>query len=207
MKKQHTFQAITLGVLIITLLTSTNNVMAHGFNYYLDATTQLLTNDKGEIDRIGLQLHYDKEMSDIILDGVNMDSAESVIELQLLANTIVQDLKKFQYFTQLKNHNKEDTTYKGAIDANLTISDSQRMLMRYTVVLEKPIPLEAGSYQLNLYDPYGTALILSKEEPILQLAENWKEKCEISLEKLQEIPPKEDFKHDTPVESIHILCK
>lgn len=103
--------------------------------------------------------------SEVIGLDTNGDGAYTPEELKPLEDFYMQSLKENDFFT-FATDGATRGSFTTSSDSGIELKDG-RLVLRYTVLLEKPMPATAGRIRLSVYDPeYFVAFTLDEKAPV-----------------------------------------
>lgn len=174
--------------LLFSLLFSSHLALAHGFHYQLKANTTLQVNTQNQLTELLVSWQYDKEVTQLLLEGEDISAAARDKTLAMIASNIMNDLYKLGYYTYLSIE-QQPITIKQATNAKLTLENGLLQLS-FTLPLQKPITLLGKTLQLELADPDETGILYFANNQQIQLPAALQTQCSVNLQKgAKALPP------------------
>lgn len=158
-------RSLVLGLAAVTA--SVLPALAHP-HVFVDARTQMVFDDKGEIVAIRQIWRFDDAFSAFASQGLDKDGDGilTVEELQPLAKVNVDSLKDYDYFTFLRVDGKR-VGFKIPSEYWLQSADGFLTLF-YTLNLMQPVKPDAKGITLDVYDPgYFVDFQMVEKDPIV----------------------------------------
>lgn len=158
-------RSLVLGLAAVTA--SVLPALAHP-HVFVDARTQMVFDDKGQIVAIRQIWRFDDAFSAFASQGLDKDGDGilTVEELQPLAKVNVDSLKDYDYFTFLRVGGKR-VGFKIPSEYWLQSADGFLTLF-YTLNLMQPVKPDAAGITLDVYDPgYFVDFQMVEKDPIV----------------------------------------
>lgn len=158
-------------IYLIALLPSISFSHPHS---WIDTHTYFNSNDT-HITALNMTWTFDQETSDYMLHGEDT-SAEAINHtLQLIAETVVNNMYNDHYFTYLY-HNETPVRYKKARYPQL-IQAHDKLVLSFEIPLSEPIPFKENNFKLFIYDASYYVDMSWINEADIQLSDNIKDNC------------------------------
>jgi ABC-type uncharacterized transport system substrate-binding protein len=193
--KKSLFLSLFLAVIFFT-----TQAFAHSYHYELQVTNALQTNDKNELEALKLTFLYDGEVSKVMLqDQKNLDK---------LGKTLIKDLGKLGYFTQVKlngkvlNTNKAQDIKLEKISVKSKSASYDALQLHFTLVLKKPVSIAKNSEIMFVHeDPTEAAILYYENADHILVEGNLKDNCKSSVKE------KSKFAEGEFPQIIRVHCK
>jgi nickel/cobalt exporter len=173
-----------LTALALLLIITAGPALSHP-HVWVDAASELVFDDAGEVVAVRHHWRFDEAFSAYALQGldVDRDGTYSAEELKPLAQENVESLSEFDFFTFLTAGNDE-AQFAAPKDYYLELYDD-RLLLHFTLPLAVPFK-PRGTMVLEVYDPeYFVAFSLPNEEAVRLV--DAPEACELTVYPAQEL--------------------
>jgi ABC-type uncharacterized transport system substrate-binding protein len=155
-------------IFLVTLLISpVNPALAHP-HVWVTVETEVETSPNGQITGFRHKWTFDELYSDFAVQGLdtNGDGVYSEEELKPLAQTNIEALKEFDYFT-FAFDGKQKLALKEPVNYRLEHKD-KLLTLYFTLPLAAPLPQEKiKSFNFAVYDPgMYVAMTFAKDHPV-----------------------------------------
>ena len=192
-------KTLFLSTLLASVFFSTQ-ALAHSYHYEMQITNALLTNDKRQLEALRLTFLYDGDVSNAMLQDQK--------DLQKLGGTLVDDLGKLGYFTQIKLNGKVLNASK-ATDiklekVNIKIKDGayDALQLQFTLPFNKPAKISKNSEIALVHeDPTEAAILYYENAEHIILGDSLKDNCKASVKE------KGKFKEGEFPQIIRVNCQ
>lgn len=184
-----------LAALSLGLLCSTS-LQAHNYYYEVNVDSELKLNDKQQLQHISFTWNYAEEVSKLLLDNVDLSDKEA---LNSFGDQLFSDLGERGFFTHVRLDEK-DLALMSPKQYILRQQDGKALQLVIGFDLKEPVEIKGKKINLDLIDYDGMALMKHKSIKVPTF-------CSSKVESRQPLPPKDDFKHDEPVQDAIIQCQ
>ncbi len=161
------FQLLKLGLVLVLTALSAGFAFAHP-HVWVTMETEVLLNPGKEITGFRHKWTFDEGYTNFAIDGLdtNGDGIYSEDELKPLAETNIEALKEFEYFT-FAFIGETKLPMKAPVDYRLDYKD-KLLTLTFTLPLDKPIPYEKiKEFSFAVYDPgMYVSLTFSGKTPV-----------------------------------------
>ena len=158
----------------------TMQASAHSYHYEMQVTNVLQTNNKGQLEALKLSFLYDGDVSNVMLQDEK--------NLNKLGKTLIRDLGKLGYFTQIKLNDKVLNTQKAqniklekiAIKGEEGKYDA--LQLNFTLPLKHPANIAKNSeIALAHEDPTDAAILYYENSEHIFVDGSLKSQCKSSV--------------------------
>ncbi|MFT4080474.1 DUF1007 family protein [Rhodomicrobium sp.] len=157
-----------LGLILFALAAQTALVLAHP-HVWVTMHTELQLGQNGEVVAFRHKWTFDQFYTSFAIEGMdtNGDGVYSEEELKPLAQTNVEALKEFEYFTYAFVGKTRVALKEPTSDYRLEHKDDM-LTLSFTLPLEKPVPREhLKDFNFSIYDPsMYVSLTFAKDDPV-----------------------------------------
>lgn len=174
-------------------------VFAGGFHYEIDVTSRLLEDAAGNLTGMQMSWLYDQPVSEVLLEGEDLNAPQRAATLKTVAGRIIADLYDYSYYAHL--------TLNGQVLQPVTVTrytldllPDKRLKLDFTLPLAKPQPLAGKQLDIEFIDPTGTGVLLYKSADRISTGPV-KADCAIGLEAHPE------YGHGEPPQTAHLRCR
>ena len=178
----------------------TTQAFAHSYHYEMQVTNVLQTNDKKQLEALKLTYLYDGEVSKAMLQDQK--------DLKKLGKTLLSDLGKLGYFTQIKLNGKVLNTHKAQdiklkkISVKGEGNSYDALQLHFTLALKTPINITKGSeIALAHEDPTEAAILYYENAEHILVDGSLKDSCTSSVKE------KSNFTEGEFPQIIRVNCK
>lgn len=193
------FNNFWLGVALV-LSSFTRPVVAGGFHYDIDVSNQLVEDASGKLTGLQMRWLYGQEVSQILLEGEDLSAGQRAASLQALADQMLGDLLKLNYFTRL-NLDGQALQLVTVTRYRLELTQDQRLQLDFLLPIVTPQHLAGKKLDVALADSSGSATLKYQDASRIMLGSKLKATCTVGLEQ------KEDFAHGDPAQIAHVQCR
>ncbi len=193
-------KSLLLNTLLLTVAFITTQAFSHSYHYEMQVSSNLKTNDKKQLEALNVTFLYDGEVSKVMLQDEK--------NLGKLGKTLIKDLGKLGYFTQIKlNGAVLDTQKASKIELNKITSkgeggDFDVLQLNFTLVLKSPATLTPNSEIAFFHeDPTAAAILYYENAEHIVIDNNLKNSCKVSVKE------KEKFEEGEFPQIIRVICK
>ncbi len=183
-----------IGLFAVCSLLLTSLSYAH-FHYNIASTATLHANDKRQLTAVGMSWVYDQEVS-----GMMLKSGQSINDL---ANGIMTDLVKLNYFTQLEFNGKRIATRRVSNYKLAPIKQGNKNLLKLSFVLplQSPLFIQGNTLGIVHTDPGASASIFYRHTNNIILGQTFKSLCQASIQAIK------GFEAGEAPELVRVSCK
>ncbi|MCK5813342.1 MAG: DUF1007 family protein [Cocleimonas sp.] len=149
------------------------------FHYNITATATLQANNKKQLTAVGMEWVYGQEVS-----GMMLKSGQSI---NALANGIMTDLVKLDYFTQLELNGKR-IAIKQVTDYKLVkIKQGNQNLLKlsFLLPLQSPLFIQGNTLAIVHTDPGASASIFYHHTNNIILGNTFKSLCQSNIQAIK----------------------
>lgn len=167
-----------IGLLILSAILFTPLSHAH-FHYNISSVATLQSNEKKQLTAVAMSWIYDQEVSSMMLkSGQNINN---------LANGIMTDLAKLNYFTQLEFNGKRIPTSRVRNYKLIPIKQSNKNLLKLSFVLplQSPLFIQGNTLGIVHTDSGASASIFYRHANNIILGETFKSLCQSSIQAIK----------------------
>ncbi|HEY2526900.1 MAG TPA: DUF1007 family protein [Xanthobacteraceae bacterium] len=166
-KSTGLYHWIALAFLIVALLGATLRAAEAHPHVLIDSRIQVLFNTQGQVVGVTNVWDFDDAFSAYAIQGYDSkhDGNPTREDLQPLAETNVQSLGEYDYFTGMKiaGANVGFALPKNYFD----VFTHEKLTLTFTLPLAKPLDLHGETLEVDVYDPaYFAAITFAKEKPV-----------------------------------------
>ena len=147
------FQLLKLGLFLLFAILPTGIAFAHP-HVWVTMETEVVLSPEKEITGFRHKWTFDEGYTNFAIDGLdtNGDGIYSEEELKPLAQTNIEALKEFDYFT-FPFMGETKVKAKEPVDYRLDYKD-KRLTLTFTLPLEQPVPFsKIKDFSFAVYDP------------------------------------------------------
>jgi len=190
---------LSLSTLFLTLLFTTQS-FPHSYHYEVQVANTLQTNNNKQLEALKLTFLYDGSVSKVMLQDQK--------DLKKLGDTLITDLQKLGYFTQIKLNGKTLNTNK-AQDIRLekiSAKDSEgrpynALQLQFTLPLQKAANITKNSeLELRHEDPTEAAILYYDNADHILIEGSLKMSCKSSVKE------KGDFAEGEFPQIVKVIC-
>lgn len=185
----------------VLLLGLGGQAFAHDVHYSIDTTSQLVEDAAGRLTGIRMEWLHDAPLSQMILEGEDLTAGQRVATLKALADRLVDDLHRLDYFTHLTLDGKA-LPMAAVNDYQLELGEAQRLNLAFLLPLATPQDLAGKRLDIALFDAEGVETLVYKDAGDITLGEKIKAACDLTLEN----KPQGDA-HGEPTQVAHLQCR
>jgi ABC-type uncharacterized transport system substrate-binding protein len=149
------------------------------FHYNITATATLQANEKKQLTAVGMEWVYDQEVS-----GMMLKSGQSI---NALANGIMVDLVKLNYFTQLEFNGKRIATKQVTHYTLINIKQGNQNLLKlsFLLPLKSPLFIQGNTFAIVHTDPGASASVFYLHTNNIVLGNTFKALCTPSIQAIK----------------------
>lgn len=185
----------------VLLLGLGGQAFAHDVHFTIDATSQLVEDTDGRLTGIRMGWLHDAPLSQMILEGEDLTEGQRAATLKVLADRLVGDLHRLDYFTHLTLDGKA-LPIAAVSDYQLELGEAQRLNLAFLLPLTTPQDLAGKRLDIALFDAEGVETLVYKDEGDITLGEKIKAACDLTLEKKQQ-----GDAHGESAQVVHLQCR
>ncbi len=173
---------------------------AHSYHYELQVLNTLSVNEEKQLESLKLSWVYDGDVSEIMMQDEK--------DLGKLGKTLIADLEKLAYFTQMKVNGKV-VDFNKATDVKLEEKeinkDDQKynaLQLSFTLPIKTPVDLK-GENEIGLVheDPSAAGILYYESVRSLSASGDYKKDCKVSVDE------KKDFAEGDFPQIVKLNCK
>jgi len=153
-----------LPVLSVLVLCLPGPAIAHPHGW-IDLRTTVILDDTGRIIALEQEWLFDELYTVFATDGWDMESSAGKSALHELAKGNLENLKEYDYFTELLVDGDRRTP--GKVQEFETEIRNARIWMRFVVPLDSPIDPGTASFSYSVYDPTYYIEVLHMEGDVI----------------------------------------
>ncbi len=193
-------RSLLLNTLLLTITFFSTQAFSHSYHYEMQVSSALETNDKKQLEALNVTFLYDGEVSKVMLQDEK--------DLDKLGRTLIRDLGKLGYFTQIKlNGLVLDTQKASGIKLNKITSKGEGgefdvLQLIFTLELKSPATLTSNSeIALSHEDPTAAAILYYENTEHILIGNNLKDTCKVSVKE------KDKFEEGDFPQIVRISCR
>lgn len=183
-------QSIHAGLVSLGLLFLSATSSAHTF-YWVDVKTHLNSNDKGLFNSVDYSWKYDKEISEAMVEGLDLSDEMKKASLNELANAVMNDLATASYFVS-----SEEPIKLVNIDNHVLTYEDERLELKFKLTLTKPQDMKGKQTTLSIYDPQYLGEFRYLKPEAVTMSDALAKICKVTTE--QEQVKKEEEEEESP---------
>lgn len=177
-------------------------VLADGFHYYVDVTSELELDEEGKLMGIRQVWDYAPEITEIMLEDMEVISDEN---LTALGDDMMQDLEKLGYFAEF-NVDGVSVDRTEIEDYDILLPSEKQLELQMFHPLAEPVDIKGKKFTIDMADPDGTGILKHANLASVTLPDALKSECKVNLEEKQDPNNIDAYVHGDPVQLVIIDC-
>ncbi|WP_020557920.1 DUF1007 family protein [Thiofilum flexile] len=193
---------IALYAALLTALWGAMPAYADGFHYDIDVTSELELDNEGKVMGVRQVWDYAPEITNIMLESMDVISDQSLDELGL---DMMKDLKKLGYFVDFRVDGA-DINHSEVEDYDILLPSEKQLELQMFHPFAEPVDIKGKRLVIDMADPDGTGILRHASAASVNLPDALKSQCRVSLEKKQDPNNAATYVHGDPVQLVTIDC-
>ena len=179
---------------------SGQEVLAHGFHYNLDVSSQLQEDSTGKLTGVRINWFYDTEVSKSLLEGEDMSADKQAQTLQEIAQRAIADLGTLHYFTNLSLGGQTLATLP-VTDYHLDLLPDGHLNLNFVLPLKVPQDMTGKRLDISMSDSSGSAILIFENASRISMGEKLAAACAVTLEE------KAQYADAEAPQIVHLQCR